>query len=154
MWFLVDGARTMLVAGTRGSGKTSLLGALISEIMRKYRVITVEDTLELPVNYLRNVGYNIVQMKVGSAIGSTGGEMTASEGIRTTLRLGDSALIVGEVRSKEAISLYEAMRVGALALSVRDTNPSVRLYERAGFVVERTIINRVGSTSFTMRRPL
>ena len=35
-------------------------------------------------------------------------------------------------------------RYPALALSVRETNPSVRLYERAGFVVERTVVNRVG----------
>ena len=128
----------MLVAGTRGAGKTSLLGALISEIMRKYRVITVEDTLELPVNYMRNIGYDIVPMKVGAAIGSTGGEMTASEGIRVTLRLGDSALIVGEVRSKEAIALYEAMRVGALANVVAGTIHGADAYSIFDRVVNNT----------------
>ncbi len=122
LWFLIDGARTMLVAGTRGAGKTSLLSALMVEIMRKYRIITVEDTLELPVNYLRNISYDIVSMKVRSAIaGGETGEMSASNGIRATLRLGDSALIVGEVRSKEAVALYEAMRVGALANVVAGT---------------------------------
>ena len=121
IWFLVDGARTILVAGTRGSGKTSLLGACMIEIMRKFRIITVEDTLELPVNYMRNLDYDILSMKVGSAIAGTGGEMPAPEGIRTTLRLGDSALIIGEVRSKEAIALYEAMRIGALANVVAGT---------------------------------
>ena len=35
MSFLVDGARTMLVAGTRSAGKSSLLGSLLVEIMRK-----------------------------------------------------------------------------------------------------------------------
>ncbi len=121
IWFLVDGSRTMLVAGTRGSGKTSLLGACMVEIMRKYRIITVEDTLELPVNYLRGLGYDILSMKVGSALAGTSSEMGATEGIRTTLRLGDSALIVGEVRSTEAVALYEAMRVGALANVVAGT---------------------------------
>jgi hypothetical protein len=48
-------------------------------------------------------------------------EVEASEGIRTSLRLGDSALIVGEVRSTEAKALYEAMRVGALANVVAGT---------------------------------
>ena len=48
-------------------------------------------------------------------------EMSAEDGIRTTLRLGDSCLIVGEVRSSEAKSLYEAMRVGALANVVAGT---------------------------------
>jgi hypothetical protein len=45
----------------------------------------------------------------------------AAEGIRTSLRLGDSALIIGEVRSEEAKALYEAMRVGALANVVAGT---------------------------------
>jgi len=47
--------------------------------------------------------------------------MSAEEGIRTSLRLGDSSLIIGEVRSKEALALYEAMRVGALANVVAGT---------------------------------
>ena len=46
--FLIDGSRSMLIAGTRSAGKTSLLGAVLVELMRKYRVITIEDTLELP----------------------------------------------------------------------------------------------------------
>ena len=121
LWFLVDGSRTMMVAGTRGAGKTSILAGLMVEIMRKFRIITVEDTLELPVNYLRNLNFNILSMKVGSALAGTSNEMDATGGIRTTLRLGDSALIVGEVRSKEAVALYEAMRVGALANIVAGT---------------------------------
>ena len=45
-------------------------------------------------------------------------------------------------------------RYPALALSVREGNPSVHLYERAGFVVERTVVNRVGGGSLAMRRLL
>ena len=45
-------------------------------------------------------------------------------------------------------------RFPALALSVRETNPSVRLYVRAGFVGEQTIVNRVGGSSLVMRRTL
>jgi len=119
--FLIDGSRTMLVAGTRSSGKTSLLAACLVEIMRKYRIITCEDTLELPADSLRGLGYNIQPMKVRSAITGSETEMEASEGIRTSLRLGDSALIVGEIRSEEAKALYEAMRIGALANVVAGT---------------------------------
>ncbi len=119
--FLVDGARTMLIAGTRSSGKTSLLGSVLVEIMRKYRIISVEDTLELPVDYMRKMGYNIQPMKVRSALTSGGSEISADEGIRASLRMGDSALIVGEIRSKEAQALYEAMRIGALANVVAGT---------------------------------
>lgn len=42
----------------------------------------------------------------------------------------------------------------AIVLSVRETNASVRLYERAGFVVDRRIVNRVGGDSLVMRRSL
>ena len=119
--FIVDGSRTMLIAGTRSAGKTSVLGAVLTEIMRKYRIITIEDTLELPGNALRKLGYNIQQMKVASALTKGSSEVSADEGIRTTLRLGDSCLIVGEIRSKEAKALYEAMRVGALANVVAGT---------------------------------
>jgi archaeal flagellar protein FlaI len=119
--FLIDGSRSLLVGGTRSSGKSSLLGSFMIEIMRKFRIITVEDTLELPVKSMRDLGYNIQPMKVRAALSAGGTEMAADEGIRTSLRLGDSSLIVGEVRSKEALALYEAMRVGALANVVAGT---------------------------------
>lgn len=143
--FLVDGTRTMLVAGTRSSGKTSLLGSLLVEIMRRYRIITIEDTLELPVISLRKMGYNIQQLKVASALSKGGGEVTATDGIRSTLRLGDSALIVGEVRSDEAISLYEAMRVGAAANVVAGT-----IHADSPYGVFDRVVNDIGvpRTSF------
>jgi type IV secretory pathway ATPase VirB11/archaellum biosynthesis ATPase len=119
--FMIDGARTMLVAGTRSSGKTSLLGSLLLEIMPDKRIITIEDTLELPVPAMRKLDYDILSMKVRSALGGESAEVSAEEGIRASLRLGDSALIVGEIRSGEAKALYEAMRVGALANVVAGT---------------------------------
>ena len=119
--FLVDGNRALLFAGTRSSGKTSILGATLVEIMRKYRVLLVEDTSELPVDALRKLNYNIQPMKVRSALTKNSAEMEADEGIRTSLRFGDSALIVGEIRSKESLALYEAMRIGALSNVVAGT---------------------------------
>lgn len=119
--FLIDGNRTMLIAGTRSSGKTSLLGSVMLEVIPSVRTLVIEDTLELPVDSLRKLGYNIQRMKVRSALLESTTEVEAAEGIRASLRLGDSALIVGEVRSSEAKALYEAMRVGALANLVAGT---------------------------------
>ncbi len=119
--FLIDGNRTLLIAGTRSSGKTSLLGSVMLEIIPSVRTLVIEDTLELPVDSLRKLGYNIQRMKVRSALLEATTEVAAAEGIRTSLRLGDSALIVGEVRSSEAKALYEAMRIGALANVVAGT---------------------------------
>ncbi len=113
--------RTFLTAGPRGSGKTSMLGALILEILPKYRIITVEDTAELPVRAYKDLGYDIVPFKVRSALLEEGVEMPFDKGLRTTLRLGDSSLILGEIRSTEAKVLYEAMRVGAMSNTVAGT---------------------------------
>ena len=143
--FLVDGTRTMLIAGTRSAGKSSLLSAIMIEIMRRYRIITVEDTLELPVNQMRNLGYNIQSMKVASALAHGSSELSAADGIRATLRLGDSALIVGEVRSAEAKALYEAMRVGAAANVVAGT-----IHGDSPYGVYDRVVNDIGipKTSF------
>lgn len=143
--FVIDGNRTLLVAGTRSSGKTSFLGSLMLEIMPKVRVEVVEDTLELPVDSLRKIGYDILRMKVRSALTSGTTEVEASEGIRTSLRLGDSALIIGEVRSEEAKALYEAMRVGALANVVAGT-----IHGDSPYGVFDRVVNDLGvqNTSF------
>jgi archaeal flagellar protein FlaI len=143
--FFIDGSRSVLVGGTRSSGKSSILGSFLIEIMRKFRIITVEDTLELPVKSLRNLGYNIQPMKVRSALSEGGTELAAEEGIRTSLRLGDSSLIVGEVRSKEALALYEAMRVGALANVVAGT-----IHGGSAYAIYDRVVNDLGvpRTSF------
>lgn len=143
--FFVDGTRATLVAGTRSAGKSSLLSSLIVEIMRKYRVITIEDTLELPTKALRDLGFNIQSMKVASALAAESTEVSADTGIRATLRLGDSALIIGEVRSKEAIALYEAMRVGAAANVVAGT-----IHGDSPYGVFDRVVNDIGipKTSF------
>jgi len=121
MSFLVDGSRTLLIAGGRSSGKTSLLSATILEIMKKFRVVSVEDTLEMPIVQLRNLGYNIERLKSRSVITRVEREMPADEALRTAIRLGDACLIVGEVRSVEALALFEAMRIGALSNVVAGT---------------------------------
>ncbi len=97
--FLINGNKSILFAGTRGSGKTSILGASLLDIMKKYRILIIEDTEELNTEVMRKIGYNIQSMKVRSALSKSSSEVSADEGIRTALRLGDSALIVGEVRS-------------------------------------------------------
>jgi len=145
MSFLIDGGRTILIAGTRSSGKTSFLSSSIVELMRSTRIITVEDTLELPIKTYQELHYDIQSMKVQAVITQTESELTASDGIRAALRLGDSALIVGEVRSKEATALYEAMRVGALANVVMGT-----IHGDSPYSIYDRVVNDLGvpKTSF------
>ncbi|GAH48175.1 unnamed protein product [marine sediment metagenome] len=143
--FLIDGSRTLLVAGTRSSGKTSLLGSLMLEIIPKFRVIVIEDSLELPIDSLRKLNYDVLRMKVRSALLKTTTEVSAEDGIRTSLRLGDSCLIIGEVRSVEAKALYEAMRIGALANVVAGT-----IHGASPYGVFDRVVNDLGvpATSF------
>jgi GTPase SAR1 family protein len=112
--FLVDGQASLLVAGSRGSGKTSLLSALMLEIPQRFRILTIEDTAEIPVSHLQKTGYKIqslITKSMSSGSGST--EIDPTDALRTALRLGESVLILGEVRGVEAKVLFEAMRVGA-----------------------------------------
>jgi flagellar protein FlaI len=143
--FIVDGNRSVLFAGTRGAGKTSLLSASMLEIMKSHRIVTVEDTLELPVPQMKDLGYNIERMKSRSVITQVENEMGADEAIRTSLRLGDSALVIGEVRSEEAQALYEAMRVGAVANFVGGT-----IHGEDAYSVFDRVVNDLGvpRTSF------
>ncbi len=130
--FLVDGQSTVLVAGGRGAGKTSLVGAIMLELPRSQRVLTIEDTLELPCEAMKALGYKIQSMQVQSSVGGMG-EMGADEALRLSLRLGESAIVMGEVRGQEARTLYEAMRAGTAGSTVLGTihGSSARaVYER------------------------
>ncbi len=139
MSFIADYGRTFLVAGTRSSGKTSFLGSMMTQILPHYRIITVEDTLELPVESLRNLGYNIERMKSRSVITRVETELAADEALRASLRLGDSCLFIGEVRSTEAKALYEAMRIGALANVVAGT-----IHGESAYGVFDRVVNDLG----------
>lgn len=145
MSFIIDGGRACLIAGGRSSGKTSLLGAMMLEVMRKFRVICQEDTLELPVVQMRKLGYNIERLKSRSVITRVETELPADEALRTALRLGDSVLILGEVRSVEGKALFEAMRIGALANFVGGT-----IHGESAYGVYDRIVNDLGvpNTSF------
>ncbi len=112
--FLIDGQASLLVAGSRGAGKTSLLSALILEIPQRFRILSIEDTAEIPVEALQHQGYKIQSLLTKSiASGSLSTEVHPTDALRTALRLGESVLILGEVRGVEAKVLFEAMRVGA-----------------------------------------
>jgi type IV secretory pathway ATPase VirB11/archaellum biosynthesis ATPase len=106
----VERGAATLVAGPRGAGKTTTLGALLWELPETTRTVVVEDTPELPVAALRGHGRDVQGIHTGL---DDGAALSPDEALREALRLGDGALAVGEVRGEEAQVLYEAMRVGA-----------------------------------------
>jgi type IV secretory pathway ATPase VirB11/archaellum biosynthesis ATPase len=105
----VERGAATLVAGPRGAGKTTLVGALLWEIPPTTRTVVIEDTPELPVDALQAAGRNAQRLHSDP----DGAGQTPTETLRAALRLGSGALVVGEIRGDEAEALYEAMRVGA-----------------------------------------
>ncbi|MGM0770899.1 MAG: ATPase, T2SS/T4P/T4SS family [Halobacteriota archaeon] len=131
--FLMDGETSILVAGEVGAGKTSLLSAMMMEIPQKYRILTIEDTKELPIEDLQQLGWKIQGMNSRSSILNTSIEVKPDVALRAALRLGNSSLVIGEVRGPEVKVLYEAMQVGTAGNSVLGTihGASTRsVYER------------------------
>ncbi len=108
--------------------------------------LIAHNTQELPVPYLKNIGFNIQRMKTRPPLGGVSeSEVSAEDALRTALRLGDSVLIVGEVRSTEARALYEAMRVGAVGNVVMGT-----IHGESAYSIWDRVVNDLGvpTTSF------
>lgn len=114
----VERAAAGLVAGPRGAGKTTLLGALCWELPAATRTVVIEDTPELPIAALQRRGRDVQPLRTAT---DDGPGLEPPDALRTALRLGEGALVVGEVRGEEAAVLYEAMRVGASGDAVLGT---------------------------------
>jgi type IV secretory pathway ATPase VirB11/archaellum biosynthesis ATPase len=115
----VSRGAAVLFAGARGAGKTTLLGATLWALARETRLVTIEDTPELPVRALRADDRDVQALYAGED--TAGAAVSMPDALRTALRLGDGAVAVGEVRGEEAGVLYEAMRVGASDATVLGT---------------------------------
>ena len=118
--FLIANRSTMLVCGARGAGKSSLLTALMFEFPISQRILTIEDTMELPGKKLRSMGYKVQSMLIDDRNGEAA-EKRADEALRVSLRLGESAIILGEVRGEEAKTLYQSMSTGRAGSSILGT---------------------------------
>ncbi|MEM5814295.1 MAG: ATPase, T2SS/T4P/T4SS family, partial [Candidatus Aenigmatarchaeota archaeon] len=141
--FLMDGNASLLLVGPRSSGKSSLLTSLLLEINQNNRIIAIEDTPEIPVPYMRSLGFKVEHLKIEAF--SKGYELSAEDALRTSLRLGESILVLGEVRGPEAKALFEAMRIGAVGNVVIGT-----IHGSGPYDVWDRITNDLGvpSTSF------
>jgi type IV secretion system protein VirB11 len=100
----VDQRRNIVIAGGTGSGKTTLAGALINEMVERSdpneRYVIIEDTLEIQCR-----AKNLAQLHTAE-----GADMTRL--VRTTMRLRPDRIIIGEVRGAEALALLKAWNTG------------------------------------------
>jgi len=99
--------KNVLVSGGTGSGKTTLLSVLANRIPKGQRVIVIEDSKELKVEYEHVVFF---EAQPGDEQGV--GEVTIRDLLKSSLRLRPDRIVVGEVRGSEALELIQAMNTG------------------------------------------
>jgi pilus assembly protein CpaF len=99
--------KNIIVSGGTGSGKTTLLSLLCSRIPKGQRLIVIEDSSELQIEY-----DHVVMLETRQANGIGKGEVSMKDLLKSSLRLRPDRIIVGEVRSSEALELINAMNTG------------------------------------------
>ena len=96
--------KNILVAGGTGSGKTTLVNAILSEPpFRSDRIVLIEDTKELQCP---------AEDKVELLTKNTEPRVTMTDLLRMTLRLRPDRIIIGEVRGPEALAMLKAWNTG------------------------------------------
>ncbi len=119
--------KNIFMSGGTGSGKTTLLGILGNYIDEDERVVTIEDSAELNLSKIKNW----VRLETRGSNTSGDGEITIRRLIKTALRMRPDRLIVGEVRSDEAIDMLQALNTGhAGSLSTGHANSSKDMISR------------------------
>jgi len=97
----------ILVSGGTGSGKTTTLNALSAFIPSDDRIVTIEDAAELRLQQL-----HVVTLEARPANLEGNGAITIRDLVRNSLRMRPDRIIVGEVRSGEALDMLQAMNTG------------------------------------------
>lgn len=112
LWLAIEGLKrikpaNMLIVGGTASGKTTTLNALSTFIPEEERIITIEDTLELKLSH-----EHWIPLETRPPIPGVSGEVTMDDLLKNALRMRPDRILVGEVRGKEALTLFTAMNTG------------------------------------------
>ena len=103
----VRGRLNVVVSGGTGSGKTTLLNVLSSYVPESERIVTLEDSAELQLHQ-----DNLVTLETRPANIEGEGEINMRDLVRNALRMRPDRIIVGEVRTGEALDMLQAMNTG------------------------------------------
>ncbi len=108
LWLAVENNKSLILAGGTASGKTTSLNAISLFIPQKAKVVSLEDTRELQL-YHENwiAGLTREPFTAGGK-----GSVDMYDLLRQGLRQRPEYLLVGEVRGKEALTLFQAMSTG------------------------------------------
>ena len=97
----------VLISGGTGSGKTTLLNCLSRFIPAEERVVTIEDAAELQLQQP-----HVVRLETRPPNVEGKGEITQRDLVKNCLRMRPDRIIIGEVRSGEALDMLQAMNTG------------------------------------------
>ena len=97
----------IIVSGGTGAGKTTLLNILSSFINDNERVVTIEDAAELKLRQR-----HVVRLETRPANIEGKGAVRQRELVVNALRMRPDRIVVGEVRSEEALDMLQAMNTG------------------------------------------
>ncbi|WP_282571255.1 CpaF family protein [Methylonatrum kenyense] len=97
----------ILISGGTGTGKTTLLNMISSQIDDAERVVTIEDAAEL-----RLKNHHVVRLETRPPNVEGRGMIKARDLVRNALRMRPDRILVGEVRSDEVLDLLQAMNTG------------------------------------------
>ncbi|WP_352151706.1 ATPase, T2SS/T4P/T4SS family [Methanoculleus oceani] len=108
IWLAVENAKSCIFAGGTASGKTTTLNALSLFIPPLAKIVTLEDTRELKLPHP-----NWIPSITRDSFSQDGrGGIDMYELLRAALRQRPEYILVGEVRGKEALTLFQAMSTG------------------------------------------
>lgn len=97
----------VLISGGTGAGKTTILNALSAFIPFDERVVTIEDSAELQMQQPHCVRLETRPPNIEGR-----GEVTQRDLVKNALRMRPDRIVIGEVRSGEAIDMLQAMNTG------------------------------------------
>jgi flagellar protein FlaI len=110
-WMAIEKGASILFCGGTASGKTTTLNALSLFIPEQHKIVTIEDTREINLPH-QNWIAGTTRQGFSASDEKTGKDIDMFDLIRAALRQRPKVVMVGEVRGKEAYSLFQAMATG------------------------------------------
>lgn len=104
---IINQRRSFLVVGGTGTGKTTLLSAMLTEVPADQRIICIEDTAELHPGHPSTINLVSRQANVEGA-----GAVSMADLLKQSLRMRPDRIVVGEIRGAEVVDLLAAMNTG------------------------------------------